>query len=453
MTRVIVRVAGNPTEDQSDEEIFISLEDPPWDIQGYEQLRPFVCQRSTLLERFNEEPPSGDNMVEVGRELLDRLGRHPALAEAFRNALQTPQNQTCPFYVRLIGSETAAEFPWETLFDPGNGFLALEGRWPIARIAAQVPREKDLRTFTPPLRIMAVMSAIGIPAHDEWEALRDAIADSGISLDLELSLWVGELDLKKQIEGDLTAARLRGSVTMLSEAQKLLGGLKKFDPHILHFFCHGTGGTSPFLQLATRRDHLLGHGSSIFLEPLQLRGLGRSTWLIALNCCEGGSDADGARSIAYLLIAAGYPATVGMREPVSSANAALFAGSFYASLLGELDERLVLDQVVEIELAASLVTPRRRLRDKYQEPTHVDAAARHRDWTLPILYVRPDPLRSQRVQVDPVHSEAARKYSTDYLNTLMKYRLEAPKDTPAAVLERVDREIQAALNALQGTSP
>jgi hypothetical protein len=50
-------------------------------------------------------------------------------------------------------------------------------------------------------------------------------------------------------------------------------------------------------------------------------------------------------------------------------------------------------------------------------------------------------------------NEATRKYSTDYLNTLLKYRLEAPKDTPAAVLERVDREIQATLKALQGTSP
>jgi len=452
VTRVIVRVAGNPTEDESREDIFISLEDPPWDIDNYEQLRPFVCQLSELLDRFNEDTPAGENIREVGEELLGRLGQHPAVAAAVQNALQIPQNQICPLYMRLIGSEKAAEFPWETLFEPGNGFLALEGRWPIARIAAQVPREKDLRTFTPPLRIMAAMSAVGVHARDEWEALRDAIAVSGISMDLELSLWIGERDLKDQIEADLAAAGLRGGATMLSDGNGFLTGLKRFDPHILHLFCHGTGGTSPLLHLATRRDHLLGHGSSIVLEPLQLRGIGRSIWLIALNCCEGGSDAAGARSIAYLLIAAGYPATVGMREPVSSANAALFARSFYTSLLGELDARLVPGAEVEIELAASLVTPRRELRDKYAEARRFDAAARHRDWTLPVLYVRPDPLRIQRVHADPQHSEAARKYSTDYLNTLLKYRLEAPKETPARVLKRIDHEIKAALEALQRKS-
>ena len=56
------------------------------------------------------------------------------------------------------------------------------------------------------------------------------------------------------------------------------------------------------------------------------------------------------------------------------------------------------------------------------------------------------------MHADPQHSEAARKYSTDYLNTLLKYRLEAPKETPARVLKRIDHEIKAALDALQRKS-
>jgi hypothetical protein len=43
-----------------------------------------------------------------------------------------------------------------------------------------------------------------------------------------------------------------------------------------------------------------------------------------------------------------------------------------------------------------------------------------------------------------------RKNSTDYLNTLMKYRLEAPPDTPPDVLRRVDTEIRRALTVLEG---
>ncbi len=451
MTRVVVRVAASPKADQTDEEIYFSLDDPPYEIRDSESLQPFLCERSSILDRFYEDPPSGDNMREVGETLLDRLGRHPAVAEAVSYALkQTPPDGSCPLYLRLIGSETAAEYPWETLFDPEKGFLALQDRWPIARIAAQVPREKNLRTFTPPLKVMAVMSAIGVPAAAEWDALREAVVDSGIDLPVELNVWVGERDLQTKIANDLKANSLSGTVTMLSDGPKLLREVKKFDPHILHLFCHGTGGPQPLLQMATRRDHVLGRGSSVLLEPLQLRGIARSSWLVTLNCCEGGSDSDGARSIAYLLISAGYPAIVGMREPVSSANAARFARSFYTSLLGHLDSHLVVGEEVEIEVAASLVTPRRELRDQYTDLTPTEAAARHRDWTMPVLYVRPDPLTIKRVAAHPKHDEPTRHGTTQYLDTLMKFRLEAAADTPADVLTRIDAEIDRALKELAG---
>jgi CHAT domain len=451
MTRLVVRIAAVPNEDLTQEDVFLSLEDPPYPIAGSESLRPFTCARDVLLEQFYEDPPSGENVRTVGETLLQRLGQHPAVALAVQNALQQTRLDECtPLYLRLIGSETAAEYPWETLFDAGSGFLALEGRWPIARIAAQVPREKDVRTFTPPLRVMAVMSAIGVPAADEWAGLRSALAGPRAALDLELEVWVGERDLAAQVRADLTADGLPGAVHLIAESTELLAGIKRFDPHLLHLFCHGKGGTSPLLKLATRRDHLLGQGSSVVLEPLQLRSVGRATWLVTLNACEGGSDSDGSRSIAYLLIGAGYPAVVGMRDPVSSSNAALFVRGFYGSLLEHLGENLVPGKEVEIELAASLITPRRQLRDQYQHATPVESAALHRDWTLPVLYVRPDPLRIERVTADPRHTAEIQKLSTDYLNTLLKYRLEAPPDTPPDVLTRIDREISRALKALEG---
>jgi len=443
VSRVVVRVAGITPDDSEPEQIFVSLDDAPFAIPDAERLHPFACS-ADLMERFNAEPPA---VRQVGETLLGRLGEHPAVADAMTMAMGIAPTDCCPLYLRLIGSESAGEYPWETLFAPQQGFLALEGRWPIARIAAQQPRERDVRTFAPPLRVMAVMSAVGVPAAEEWGALRSAIADAHLSLELELSIHVGELELKEQIELAMAEDGIAGTVTMLSDTPALLAAISHVDPHILHLFCHGTGGAAPMLQLATRRDHAVGQGSSIVLEPLQLRGVGHATWVVTLNCCEGGSDAEGARSLASLLISAGYPATVGMREPVASAHAAVFARGFYTSLLRQIDERLQPGEEAELELAAALVDPRRALRDLHRE----DAAAAecHREWTLPVLYVRPDPLRIARVKADPTHSASERKRLTDFLDTLLRYSAQMPADTPQAVRDRIEAEVQKTLLALE----
>jgi hypothetical protein len=54
------------------------------------------------------------------------------------------------------------------------------------------------------------------------------------------------------------------------------------------------------------------------------------------------------------------------------------------------------------------------------------------------------------VAADPKHSDTDRRNSIDYLNTLMRYRLEAPSDTPAVVLQRVQAEIHRAQAVLEG---
>ena len=447
MSRVVVRVAGLTSDESAPEQIFVSLDAAPFAVDDGERLYPFSCERVELMQRFNAEPPA---VRDVGETLLGRLGEHPAVADAMSKAMGIAPTDCCPLYLRLIGSESAGEYPWETLFAPEQGFLALEGRWPIARIAAQQLSEADVRTFAPPLRFMAVMSAVGVSAAEEWRALRTAIADAHLDIEIELSLWVGEPELAAQIEQDLASDGLRGTVTMLSDAPALLAAISHVDPHILHLFCHGTGGAAPMLQLATRRDHVRNQGSSIMLEPLALRGVAHATWLVTLNCCEGGSDAEGARSLAALLISAGYPATIGMREPVASAHAAVFARAFYTAMLRQIDTRLVAGEEAELELAAALVDPRRQLRDLHRDGA--GAAERHREWTLPVLYVRPDPLRIKRVTADPAHPAAERKRLTDFLDTLLRYSAQMPADTPQLVRERIDAEVARTLAALE-TAP
>lgn len=450
MKRLVVRVAAVPNEDPSQQALFLSLEDPPY--EGFKTLHPFTSAPS-VIEQYYEDPPSGNNIRDVGETLLLRLSENPAVAGAVRSALQdTPQNGCCPVLLDMEGAEAAAEYPWETLFDPGSGFLALEGRWPVARIATQAPLEKDIRTFTPPLRLMAVMSAVGVSAADEWTALRSAITGAGIGMDMELKLWVGEKALAATIRDELAADGLRGSVALLSRAPALLRDIKRFAPHLLHLFCHGEGGASPLLKLATRRDHELGHGSSVVLEPLQLREVGRFPWIVTINACEGGSDSEGARSLAYLLIRAGYPAVVGMRDPVSSVNAAVFCQAFYGSLLESLDEDLMTGEEVEVQLAAALVLPRRELRDRYAHATPTEAAALHRDWTLPVLYTRREPLRVRGLRADPRHDAATRKVTTDYLDMLLQFLREAPPGTPQQTREQIQREVVRAIGELSGAS-
>jgi hypothetical protein len=451
MRRVVMRVSTVPSPDQTDESVYVSVEEPTT-VPGLGQLYPFVGDPA-LMRRFDENPPSGENMRMVGQALLEELGRHEATKAALSYALDhTPLNECCPVYLDLEGSETAAAFPWEALFEPAAGFLALEDRWPIARRAASTAPERGVRTFTAPIRLMAVMSAIGVSAAREWAALRRAIRQSPTPAGLTLSVWVGEGPVAAQIEADLQQDGLTGSVQFLTGANDLVRALKEFDPHLLHLFCHGQGGTSPLLRLATKREHEVGHGSSVVLEPLQLHSVGRSTWLISLNACEGASDSAGARSLAYLLTRAGCPAVVGMRDPVSSTLAAVFTYGFYSSLLSQLGDKLVAGEEVDLELAAALGAPRRDLRDTHQAADPRASAAIYRDWTLPVLYVRRDPLVIEQLVADPSHDAQTQKDTTDYLDTLFRFRREHPAGTADDVLAKIDEEIERALKALRTPS-
>ncbi|TKJ17961.1 hypothetical protein A6V29_01060 [Blastococcus sp. CCUG 61487] len=446
-----MRVGTMPSADHAQQAVFVSVEEPAT-VPGFGRYYPFDGDPA-LVRQFEEDPPSCENMRVVGTALLDELARHEATQAALRYALDhTPPDESCPVYLDLEGSEAAAAIPWEALFEPSAGFLALQDRWPIARRAASTAPERGVRTFTAPIRLMAVMSAIGVSAAREWAALRRALRQSPGGVGVTVSVWVGEEALATQIEADLADDGLSGSVQYLTGANDLVRALKEFDPHLLHLFCHGRGGVSPFLLLATKREHEVGHGSSVVLEPLQLHSVGRSTWLISLNACEGASDSAGARSLAYLLTRAGCPAVVGMREPVSSAVAAVFTYGFYAALLGQLRDKLVPGQEVDLELAAALAAPRRDLRDTHQAADPTAAAAVHRDWTLPVLYVRRDPLVIEQLVADPSHDAQTQKDSTDYLDILLRFRREHPPGTAADVLAMIDAEIDRALEALRSPS-
>ena len=140
----------------------------------------------------------------------------------------------------------------------------------------------------PPLRIMALLTAAGVDARPEWEALKAALDASPVPV--EVRLFVSQDDLKLHLDGlndpRVTAEFLPGDFDLAA-----IVGQQPLPPHIIHFFCHGSAEGGATLHLATRADQIAGSGlGSVAIEPNDLRrvaGLDRHLWLVTLNCCQG----------------------------------------------------------------------------------------------------------------------------------------------------------------------
>jgi len=143
--------------------------------------------------------------------------------------------------------------------------------------------------------------------------------------------------------------------------------------------------------------------NSLLIEAREIRDFTARTdnlpWLIVLNCCE--SAAAGAmqdlQSLALRLVYDGAaPAVVGMREPVLSHDANLLTEAFYWRLLSELNSRTAGTQAQgqdaePLNWAQLVVEARTRLAGKHKHLTPSRAAASTREWTLPVVYMRPTP--------------------------------------------------------------
>ena len=444
MRRLVVRLAGEVDADGR-ESVKFFLDQAPVDVANPGQLHRLTCDADTVLAVFGRTPLDGDGVRKVGEMLLDELRAHPAVRAALEVAVRTGTSAQCPIYLRLSSDEAAA-LPWETLFDERSHFLALDGRWPIGRISDLLPQERDLRYFDPPLNLLGVLSAVGVDARPQWEHLRDAVLRS--PLDVRLRAVIGDGDLYAAVAAEiwelgdarLTAAPLAGKAELMEE-------ITTFDPHVLHLFSHGRGDYSPRLELATARDHLLGR-SSVIVEPGELRGLAPSAWLVVLNSCLGGADTPDTRSLAHRMVGAGYPAAIGMREPITDTDGHLITGSLYPALLARLATLLVPGTVVELDWSTDLHQPRQRLRDKYLDVIGPDdpagpseLAARHRDWTVPVLDVRPEPLTVETLEIHPALTDERRTYLLTLLRQTSRLRLDLHAATPAAAMAEIDQRI------------
>lgn len=342
-----------------------------------------------------------------GQTIFNRLQSHPAIRSAIKSAMTAPSGDVSPLYFKIDVNE-AERLLWETLCDEQGRFLALDRRWPIGRIADEpVDRPLVEYKFTPPLKILVFLSALGIEALPEWESLRQAVLKGQKSgLLIELKVFVGEQSLLDTINLEIQQGLAGVEVAPLPERMfEIEDLLAEYAPQLVHFFCHGSTahGVSE-LELATILDRLQQNPvGSIRLRVDQLAnmpGLDQA-WLITFNCCEGGRSTNDLHSMAHKMVASGIPAAVGCLEPITAEDAHEFCQAFYPTVFDRLQKLLggIQDgESVEFEWVEALRPPRTGLCQKHQ-----NAPDNFRQWALPVIYVRPESFRIKKVGtgIDP----------------------------------------------------
>jgi len=403
----------------------------PWNtIPGSEIWRPFECDPDSMPAWTH------DGAVQAhGTILRQKLSQHPGVAAALSNVLSTPLSARHPIYFQLQAG-VAERLRWETLWDDKEQFLALDSRWPIARIAESTApfQSSPPRTFAPPLKVLAMLSALGVKAERQWGKLYAAVEHARLEgLGIELAVFAGEEDLLAAIQKGIDHGTVTGvrAAPIPQNSVQVAAAFDAFKPHILHLFCHGSAafGKSQ-IELATITDWDLGK-SSVLLGVKELLPALRSVWLVTLNCCEGGKSVGNVHSMAHRLVVEGAPAAVGMLEPIDAGDAHEFCGAFYSAVFQTLRriQEAPAGMEVEIEWVEALYPPRSVLSESHPLPVN------RPEWTLPVLYVRPGEFRVTREAAapDPGVQEVLRR-KVDLVAGILR---ELPPDTPEGVRDQI----------------
>lgn len=423
-----------------------SFEEDSWQMRLLKA--PLEIPDARKPERFAGDPEGflvwdGDDAVRKhGQRLFAELEKHPAIKEALADLRKVAPGQAHSFYLHLV-VEAAERLCWEALCLKDGKFLSLDARWPIARIADSVAdRHSPMYRFEAPLKVMALLSALKQPAKKEWEALKEAVlAARAANFEIELFVLVGEQDLLDDIKAEIANGTLPDVVVepmpdRTSELERLIDD--RFRPHVMHFFCHGSASHGVArLELATILDWMDDKSTgSLKVDVDTLLGMTalQEVWLVTLNCCEGGRAQENAHSMAHRLVANGVPAAVGVLEPLDAGDAHDFCAAFYPAIfkkLHELTRDAPDDAIVDVEWADALRPPRTNISEKYGLP------AQHREWALPVMYVRPEPFRLhiKQDELDPAKLNAMRLKAGEIARSLAALPPNTPVEFRQALLD------------------
>lgn len=416
----------------------LALNKAPFAIAGMNQGR---------LIRIREL--NGASVQARGQELIRLLQRHEPVKQALKITLaQPPASPPQPIYFRVV-SPQADELPWECLYDPRQGFIALDPRWPLARIGTYVHDVKE-RSYRPPFRVVTVLSAAqrdGLPQLDGlFRAVRKARLDE---LDVHLHVISGQQTVMDWVANNpvpyLSGEKLAPAPGALEDQ------IKNANPDILHVLCHGTySGNVPGLAFATLQDHLGNEPvGSLVLATESLAGILQplEPWLVVLAACETARSGDGA-GFAHKLVDAGLPAVIGMRRLVdlsamNSFTAAVFP-EIFALIRAAVSGYGIDRRPRTIEWSCALTAPRRAATVGVDENV-VDA------WSDPVLYSQQEELKVLVEPVDPVAADEQAQLR-GALDAWIEYRQSRdPMTTPPDLLTEADETI-ARLRKLIGAS-
>jgi hypothetical protein len=334
-----------------------------------------------------------------GKAVRDALRQHPSLSGILDELRRVMPHQVSPLLVQL-GLSDAELVHWETLCDIDDTFVALDPRWPIARIVDPVNApQRPPCELTTPVRLMAVISALGIRDQQrEWQLLRDAVVTARADgLPVLLKVLVGDPALYGVIAGEKAAGLAQLELGAIEDTPaRLTQAIRAWSPNVLHVFCHGHADTAgQALELATANDHVQ-HAAgdphtvagSVRVPAPSLARLGESLgnpWLLVLNCCSSGQAATGLQSMASQVVSTGFPAVVAMVEPVDAHDAYEFTRAFYPAALAALRQaQAALAGATSTTLEWTPVLSHARAAIA-QRPDRDDASP---EWALPVLYVR-----------------------------------------------------------------
>jgi CHAT domain len=245
------------------------------------------------------------------------------------------------------------------------------------------------------VKLLAVISAFGVNGqHREWEMLRDAATEARTNgLPVEVHVLTGDPDVHGRISAEIAAGLGWVSVAGVEgSGAKVLSAIRKWQPNIIHFFCHGIAtDNEQALELATASDAIdpaVTRGS-VMITGDQLASFGEALdnpWLMVLNCCDGAQATRNSMSLAHRVVSAAFPAAFAMLEPVDATDAHEFTRAIYSAMLRELgavQAGLATGDTVRFEWAS--IT--HDARDAINALHHGAATSRH-EWALPALYVR-----------------------------------------------------------------
>ena len=354
------------------------------------------CDLVAMLRNGKPTP----NIIKTVGELIRRdLDRHDQIKDSLQKIFRAEGHTPIHF---ILGAPEADDYPWEILYDKDELFVDAR-RWPIGRIKNSNNRHVDVN-FRPPLRVLAVLAATGpadnnISAVREWRAIRQALESKGV--DFHLRALVCEDELYEEIS-KIRSEKL--TVDWIPDSEnEILNRITEWQPRLVHFFCHGAGGTEPVLMVGTRGDREGKLVGNIKMTANKLADSDQqgSVWLITLNCCE---SASGTANFASALVVAGIPAAVGMRQKVGYMDAHVFAESLYAELgvlLGRIGTK---KDPQTLEFAPAIAKARYRILEKVaqqQEQPPAAVASECMEWTFPVLYNRQDPIEVRNLSPAP----------------------------------------------------